>query len=66
MNGAAPPCAAWRACDPWDVRWLSLRFVDRRGRPGQAWSQTVVFAILILLMLVRPTGLLGQSVEENV
>jgi branched-chain amino acid transport system permease protein len=33
---------------------------------GQEWSQTVVFAILILLMVFRPTGLLGQTVGEKV
>ena len=33
---------------------------------GQQWSQTVVFTILILLMVFRPTGLLGQSVGEKV
>ena len=36
----------------------------RRSRP--AWCQTVVFAILILLMVFRPTGLLGQTVGEKV
>jgi len=33
---------------------------------GQQWSQTVVFAILILLMVFRPTGLLGQSLDQKV
>jgi branched-chain amino acid transport system permease protein len=33
---------------------------------GQQWSQTVVFVILILLMVFRPTGLLGQTVGEKV
>jgi branched-chain amino acid transport system permease protein len=33
---------------------------------GQQWSQTVVFTILILLMVFRPTGLLGQTVGERV
>lgn len=33
---------------------------------GQEWSQTVVFAILILLMVFRPTGLLGYSAREKV
>ena len=33
---------------------------------GQEWSQTVVFGILILLMVFRPTGLLGQSLEQKV
>jgi len=34
--------------------------------PGQRWSQTMVFTILILLMVYRPGGLLGQSVQEKV
>ena len=34
--------------------------------PGQAWSQSVVFAILIMLMVFKPTGLLGQTVGEKV
>jgi branched-chain amino acid transport system permease protein len=33
---------------------------------GQAWSNTVVFVILILFMVFRPTGLLGQTVGEKV
>jgi branched-chain amino acid transport system permease protein len=33
---------------------------------GQAWSQSVVFAILIMLMVFKPTGLLGQNVGEKV
>jgi branched-chain amino acid transport system permease protein len=33
---------------------------------GPQWGGTVVFAILILLMVFRPTGLLGQTVGEKV
>jgi branched-chain amino acid transport system permease protein len=33
---------------------------------GQKWSSTVVFSILILLMVFKPTGLLGSSVGEKV
>jgi branched-chain amino acid transport system permease protein len=33
---------------------------------GQAWSNTVVFVILILFMVFRPTGILGQTVGEKV
>jgi branched-chain amino acid transport system permease protein len=33
---------------------------------GQQWSQSVVFAILIVLMVFRPSGLLGQTVGEKV
>lgn len=34
--------------------------------PGQKWSQTVVFTILILLMVYRPAGLLGKATLEKV
>jgi branched-chain amino acid transport system permease protein len=34
--------------------------------PGQRWSQSVVFTILILLMVFRPTGLLGHGPGEKV
>ena len=33
---------------------------------GQAWSQSVVFTILILLMVFKPAGLLGKQVTEKV
>ena len=33
---------------------------------GQKWSQTVVFTILILVMVFRPTGILGQPTVEKV
>jgi branched-chain amino acid transport system permease protein len=33
---------------------------------GQDWSQSFVFAILIMLMVFKPTGLLGQSSGEKV
>lgn len=34
--------------------------------PGQKWSQTMVFTILILLMVYRPAGLLGKATTEKV
>ena len=33
---------------------------------GQQWSQTVVFSILIMIMVFKPTGLLGKKVVEKV
>lgn len=33
---------------------------------GVAWSQAVVFAILILILVFRPSGLLGQQTPEKV
>jgi branched-chain amino acid transport system permease protein len=32
---------------------------------GQKWSQTVVFSVLILLMVFRPTGILGKPTGER-
>jgi branched-chain amino acid transport system permease protein len=32
----------------------------------QQWSQTVVFTVLILVMVFKPTGLLGKNVGEKV
>lgn len=34
--------------------------------PGQKWSQSMVFTILILLMVYRPAGLLGVAAKEKV
>jgi branched-chain amino acid transport system permease protein len=33
---------------------------------GSSWSQTVVFAILIMLMVFKPEGILGQPTTEKV
>jgi branched-chain amino acid transport system permease protein len=33
---------------------------------GQHWSQTVVFTILILVMVFKPEGILGQRTTEKV
>jgi branched-chain amino acid transport system permease protein len=33
---------------------------------GQKWSQTVVFSILIMVMVFKPTGILGQPTVEKV
>lgn len=33
---------------------------------GQKWSQTVVFTILILILVLRPAGLLGKVTTEKV
>jgi len=33
---------------------------------GQQWSQSVVFTVLIMLMVFRPAGLLGQTTKEKV
>ena len=33
---------------------------------GGQWSNTVVFAVLIIVLVFRPTGLLGARVREKV
>ena len=33
---------------------------------GQGWSQSMVFSVLILVMVFRPEGILGERVVENV
>ena len=33
---------------------------------GAAWTQAIIFAILILILVFRPSGLLGQRVPEKV
>src|SRR5262249_18893141 len=32
--------------------------------PGSSWSQTIVFGILILILVFRPQGLLGERTPE--
>ena len=36
------------------------------GGNGIAWSDAVVFAILVIILVVRPSGLLGQQVPDKV
>ena len=43
--------------------WKALN--DRFGL-GVAWSQTVMFTILILLMVFKPEGILGKPTIEKV
>jgi len=33
--------------------------------PGSSWSQTIVFGILILILVFRPQGLLGEQTPEG-
>jgi branched-chain amino acid transport system permease protein len=35
------------------------------GYLSQAWSDVVIFGILILVLVFRPTGLLGMRVPEK-
>jgi branched-chain amino acid transport system permease protein len=34
--------------------------------PGSDWSQSIIFAILILILVFRPEGLLGERTPEGV
>ena len=43
---------------------LAEAFVSAVGL--SAWKDGVVFAILIVVLLVRPTGLLGKPMHEKV
>jgi branched-chain amino acid transport system permease protein len=42
------------------VSALSDFYLDPR------WTQAIVFAILILIMVFRPSGLLGEQLPEKV
>jgi branched-chain amino acid transport system permease protein len=35
------------------------------GPPGSAWTQSIVFTILILILVFRPEGLLGERTPEG-
>jgi branched-chain amino acid transport system permease protein len=53
------------------IQALAIYIPDRDipfGLPhgGLAWSSAIVFAILILILVFRPTGLLGQQTPEKV
>lgn len=46
---------------------LIERFVDSLGNgAGTEWSTPVIFAVLILILIFRPSGLLGSQVPEKV
>ena len=36
------------------------------GYISSTWQQAIVFGLLILILLVRPTGILGERVAEKV
>ena len=50
------------------------RVLDRADRgdrprstsPGAQWSNVVVFSVLVLVLIFRPSGLLGESLPEKV
>jgi branched-chain amino acid transport system permease protein len=33
--------------------------------PGASWTQSIVFSILILILVFRPSGLLGEGEPEG-
>ena len=35
------------------------------GSPGSDWTGTIVFSILILILVFRPEGLLGERTPEG-
>jgi len=35
------------------------------GAPGPQWTQSIVFSILILILVFRPEGLLGERTPEG-
>jgi branched-chain amino acid transport system permease protein len=42
------------------VRSLGSRYV------GEEWSEALIFAILIVILIFRPSGLLGTHTREKV
>ena len=44
------------------VEALAIQYVPN----GFAWDQAIVFGILILILIIRPSGLLGQQVPDKV
>ena len=60
--GNLPGRGARRAPDRAD------RGVQQRARldtPGPDWTQSIIFAILILILVFRPEGLLGERTPEG-
>ena len=41
------------------IRALNERYVDPR------WTDVVVFSILIIVLVFRPTGILGEKIGER-
>jgi branched-subunit amino acid ABC-type transport system permease component len=33
--------------------------------PGSSWTQSVVFAVLIMILVFRPQGLLGEATADR-
>jgi branched-chain amino acid transport system permease protein len=44
------------------IQSLTIQYVHN----GLAWSNSVVFALLVIILIVRPSGLLGQQVPDKV
>ena len=42
------------------------RLARRAATSGREWSEALIFAILIVILLFRPTGLLGARTREKV
>jgi len=48
------------------IQALAIQSITSIGENGVAWSDAVVFAILVLILVFRPSGLLGQQVPDKV
>ena len=42
------------------------RFLDKTWAKAAAFVLTLVFGVLIIVLLVKPTGLLGEKATEKV
>ncbi len=43
-----------------------VQAVSRSGLVEERWTEAIIFAILILILIFRPTGILGSRVREKV
>jgi branched-chain amino acid transport system permease protein len=48
------------------IQALAIQSITSIGENGAAWSDAIVFAILVLILVFRPSGLLGQQVPDKV
>ena len=68
LKPSSPPCWAASAPSGCMVGGIAIGlcecFVSAIGL--SAWKDAVTFAILIIVLLVKPTGFLGRKVQEKV
>ncbi|MGH3663955.1 MAG: branched-chain amino acid ABC transporter permease, partial [Micromonosporaceae bacterium] len=48
------------------VGGLAIGLIETYGSSifGSQWSDVIVFAILVLVLMFRPTGILGESLQQ--